>query len=97
MGKTITGVLLAAAAVVTCAATPAQAAPSYWCTVKADNVNYRAGPGPIWISLGQANRGQRLTLTPPVTARGTDGQNWRHGDLWGGLRNVWIRADFLTC
>ncbi|KAH0592619.1 hypothetical protein MHUMG1_09609 [Metarhizium humberi] len=74
-------------------ATPAganTAAADYTCTVNADNVNYRTGPGTQYPSLGQVNQGQNIDITG-------NSNGWCQGNLWGGPAAVWIYCQYLNC
>lgn len=54
-------------------------------TVKTDGVNVRSGPQTYFSILGQANKGDELTITEVVTVSGYP---------WGRFGDSWIRLDY---
>ncbi len=68
------------------------------CTVNADAVRYRTGPGLGYPARGLTYAGALFGRDEQALAnRPADDTYWDHGDLIGGPADVWIRIDFLNC
>ncbi|WP_091621673.1 hypothetical protein [Amycolatopsis saalfeldensis] len=68
------------------------------CTVTANSVRYRTGPGTGYTALGLVYAG--TLFFPDHTApadRPKDGTTWVNGSIVQGASNVWIRQDYLSC
>jgi uncharacterized protein YgiM (DUF1202 family) len=64
------------------------------CTVIANNVNYRSGPGTNYPSLGQLNKGAKINSSGMVL--NAQGQPWEIV-IRSGLPDAYILQAYITC